>query len=248
MNRNPPVMRRELSPSVRTSTYSSPIFRESQSATYQVPGSPLTINLSVRVGPDQTTGVSYRLLHTSSLLDKKASSKLEETVIRLKEKQDDALAQISKVEDLEKKIASVIEQDDMVRYKVVHSGINTDYNVLQAVKDKVEATKLEVQKRSLWEKVVAEAKHYYSGFKLLFLDVKLASQIIWKIAQGKTLSRRENRQLVRTVSDLFRLVPFSVFILVPFMELLLPVALKLFPGMLPSTFTSQDERENKMRR
>ena len=116
------------------------------------------------------------------------------------------------------------------------------------MKKKVENTKLEVPKRSLWEKVVAEAKHYYSGFKLLFLDVKLASQIIWKIAQGKTLSRRENRQLVRTVSDLFRLVPFSVFILVPFMELLLPVALKLFPGMLPSTFASQDERENKMRR
>ena len=49
------------------------------------------------------------------------------------------------------------------------------------------------------------------------------------------------RQLVRTVSDLFRLVPFSVFIIVPFMELLLPVALKLFPGMLPSTFTDQVE-------
>ena len=47
------------------------------------------------------------------------------------------------------------------------------------------------------------------------------------------------RQLVRTVSDLFRLLPFSVFIIVPFMELLLPIALKLFPGMLPSTFTSQ---------
>ena len=90
------------------------MFRESHSASYQVPGSPLTINLSVRAGPDLTTGVSYRLLHTSSLLDKKASSKLEETVIRLKEKQDDALAEISKVEDLEKKIASVIEQDDMV--------------------------------------------------------------------------------------------------------------------------------------
>jgi len=225
-------MTRDLSPSVRpsTHTFSSPIFRENHSATYQVPGSPLTINLSVRVGPDLNTGVSYRFLHTSSLLDKKASSKLEETVIRLKEKQDDALGEISRVEDLEKKIASVIEQDDM------------------AVKKKVENTKLEVPKRSLWEKVVAEAKHYYSGFKLLFLDVKLASQIIWKIAQGKTLSRRENRQLVRTVSDLFRLVPFSVFILVPFMELLLPVALKLFPGMLPSTFASQDERENKMRR
>ena len=48
----------------------------------------------------------------------------------------------------------------------------------------------------MWEKVVAEAKHYYSGFKLLFLDVKLASQIVWKIAQGKNLSRRENCHMV----------------------------------------------------
>jgi LETM1 and EF-hand domain-containing protein 1, mitochondrial len=31
-------------------------------------------------------------------------------------------------------------------------------------------------------------------------------------------------------------VPFAVFVIVPFMELLLPVALKLFPNMLPSTF------------
>jgi len=100
----------------------------------------------------------------------------------------------------------------------------------------------------LGERVMAELKHYYSGFKLLFLDVKISSKIIWKTVHGKTLSRRENRQLVRTVSDLFRLVPFSVFIIVPFMELLLPVALKLFPGMLPSTFTSADDREVKLRR
>lgn len=43
-------------------------------------------------------------------------------------------------------------------------------------------------------------------------------------------------QLRRTTQDLLRLVPFSVFIVVPFMELLLPVAIKLFPNMLPSTF------------
>ena len=116
------------------------------------------------------------------------------------------------------------------------------------MKIKVEQKKEAAPKKGIWEKVVAEAKHYYSGFKLLFLDVKVSSGIVWKIAQGKTLSRRENRQLVRTVSDLFRLVPFSVFIIVPFMELLLPVALKLFPGMLPSTFASEDQKENKMRR
>ena len=43
-------------------------------------------------------------------------------------------------------------------------------------------------------------------------------------------------QLRRTTSDLLRLIPFSVFVIVPFMEFLLPVALKLFPNMLPSTF------------
>lgn len=119
-----------------------------------------------------------------------------------------------------------------------------------AVKVSVEKKKASevAVKKGVWEKVKAEVKHYYSGFKLLFLDVKISSKIVWKTLQGKTLSRRENRQLVRTVSDLFRLVPFSVFILVPFMELLLPVALKLFPGMLPSTFTSADDREVKMRR
>jgi LETM1 and EF-hand domain-containing protein 1, mitochondrial len=49
-------------------------------------------------------------------------------------------------------------------------------------------------------------------------------------------------QLVRTVSDMFRLVPFSVFVIVPFMELLLPVAIKLFPGMLPSTFQTATDK------
>ena len=116
------------------------------------------------------------------------------------------------------------------------------------MKVKLEQEKDPIPKRGIWEKVKDEAKHYYSGFKLLALDVKVSSKIVYKIAQGKNLTRRENRQLVRTVSDLFRLVPFSVFILVPFMELLLPVALKLFPGMLPSTFASVDEKENKMRR
>ena len=45
-----------------------------------------------------------------------------------------------------------------------------------------------------------------------------------------------SEQLRRTTTDLLRLIPFAVFVIVPFMELLLPVALKLFPNMLPSTF------------
>ena len=55
-------------------------------------------------------------------------------------------------------------------------------------------------------------------------------------------------KIVLQLQDLFRLVPFSVFIIVPFMELLLPVALKLFPGMLPSTFTTTSQREDKLKK
>jgi len=57
-----------------------------------------------------------------------------------------------------------------------------------------------------------------------------------KLASGKNLSWRERQKLTRTTADIFRLVPFAVFIIVPFMELWLPVFLKLFPNMLPSTF------------
>jgi hypothetical protein len=40
----------------------------------------------------------------------------------------------------------------------------------------------------------------------------------------------------------------AVFVLVPFMELLLPVALKLFPNMLPSTFEDKLKKEEDLKR
>jgi LETM1 and EF-hand domain-containing protein 1 len=41
------------------------------------------------------------------------------------------------------------------------------------------------------------------------------------------------------------LIPFSVFVIVPFAELLLPVALRLFPNMLPSTYENAASKESK---
>jgi LETM1 and EF-hand domain-containing protein 1 len=87
-----------------------------------------------------------------------------------------------------------------------------------------------------WSKVKHEASHYWNGSKLLAKEVRIASRLQWKLLHGDSLTRRERRQLKRTTTDILRLIPFAVFIIVPFMELLLPVALKLFPNMLPSTF------------
>ncbi|KAG0745155.1 hypothetical protein G6F57_001072 [Rhizopus arrhizus] len=99
--------------------------------------------------------------------------------------------------------------------------------------------------KTLWQKVKEEANHYWDGTKLLGLEIKISSQLTLKLLKGGKLTRREDRQLRRTTSDLMRLVPFAVFIVIPFMELLLPIALKLFPNMLPSTYESKSQEEKK---
>ncbi|KAH0544452.1 hypothetical protein FGG08_001349 [Glutinoglossum americanum] len=101
------------------------------------------------------------------------------------------------------------------------------------------------QKLTIMQKVKRELNHYWDGTKLLGAEVKISTKLALKMAAGYELSRRENRQLQRTVQDLARLVPFSVFIIVPFAELLLPFALKLFPNMLPSTYEGQKAKDAK---
>lgn len=91
-------------------------------------------------------------------------------------------------------------------------------------------------------------QHYWIGIKLLWADVRICSRLLLKLAGGKSLSRRERQQLTRTTADIFRLVPVAVFIIVPFMEFLLPVFLKLFPNMLPSTFQDKMKEEEALKR
>ncbi|XP_029827223.2 mitochondrial proton/calcium exchanger protein [Ixodes scapularis] len=105
-----------------------------------------------------------------------------------------------------------------------------------------------IPKRSLLKRIWDELVHYYHGFRLLFIDIRVSSRLVYRVLNGDSLTRREHKQLVRTVSDLFRLLPFSVFVIVPFMELLLPVALKLFPSMLPSTFQTSSAKDAKIKK
>ncbi|KAK9997808.1 hypothetical protein SO802_017411 [Lithocarpus litseifolius] len=91
-------------------------------------------------------------------------------------------------------------------------------------------------------------QHYWLGTKLLWADVRISLRLLLKLAKGKSLSRRERQQLTRTTADIFRLVPVAVFIVVPFMEFLLPVFLKLFPNMLPSTFQDKMKEEEALKR
>lgn len=110
---------------------------------------------------------------------------------------------------------------------------------------KVSDSKKEQSKLTIWQKVKREVHHYWDGTKLLATEVKISTKLALKMAAGYELSRREHRQLQRTVQDLGRLVPFSVFVIVPFAELLLPVALRIFPNMLPSTYEGQKSKDAK---
>ncbi|KAH6884517.1 LETM1-like protein-domain-containing protein [Thelonectria olida] len=103
----------------------------------------------------------------------------------------------------------------------------------------------EEPKLTIWQKVKKEAHHYWDGTKLLATEVKISWRLALRMTAGYELTRRENKQLQRTVQDLGRLIPFSVFIIVPLGEALLPLALKLFPNMLPSTYEGPKAKEAK---
>ncbi|KAL7283053.1 hypothetical protein ACG7TL_002477 [Trametes sanguinea] len=100
----------------------------------------------------------------------------------------------------------------------------------------------------IWKKVKHEAQHYWHGSKLLAAEVRISARLQWKLLHGESLTRRERRQLKRTTQDLLRLIPFAVFVIVPFMEFLIPVVLKVFPNALPSTFEDKFAAEEKQRK
>ncbi|ROT39342.1 LETM1-domain-containing protein [Sodiomyces alkalinus F11] len=140
--------------------------------------------------------------------------------------------------------AQAVSKDSVKGVKADSDASLTDLaNAKQAAVDnKKDGQK---DKKTLWQKIKHEVQHYWDGTKLLAVEVKISTRLAVKMAAGYELSRRENRQLKRTVQDLGRLIPFSVFIIVPFAELLLPVALKLFPNLLPSTYEAQKSKDAK---
>ncbi|EAL68408.1 hypothetical protein DDB_G0278471 [Dictyostelium discoideum AX4] len=99
------------------------------------------------------------------------------------------------------------------------------------------------QEKVGWKiKIKQGIDHYWLGTKLLGKNISIAVALIKRVIKGHTLTRRERRLLVQTSADVMRLVPFVIIVLVPFLELALPFILKLFPNLLPSTYTWENER------
>lgn len=89
-----------------------------------------------------------------------------------------------------------------------------------------------------------ELKKVGYGFKLLNDDFKFyvrlqKHKIDYKYDKP---SYKENVKLSQVKSDFIKFIPFSIFIIVPGAELLLPAWLVVFPNSIPSQFLSDDAR------
>lgn len=137
-----------------------------------------------------------RNLHLTSRLrydePLKPSSKIEETVQALKEK--------AKEKEKQKTTSTApatkpVESEPITRVasKPPVEDITKPVPV-KATEGSVEPAKpVEiVAKMSLREKIWAEVLHYYHGFRLLGLDIKLSIVLAWRILNGKQLTRREH--------------------------------------------------------
>lgn len=89
------------------------------------------------------------------------------------------------------------------------------------------------------EAVVHFVKWVKTGCKRFGANVRVSSYLLKRVLTGYPLTNREHGLLVRTMSDCTKIIPFSFFIIIPFAELALPIFLRLFPNMLPSTFFEQ---------
>ena len=99
--------------------------------------------------------------------------------------------------------------------------------------------KKEKKKMGIWSQAKDVVLHIYHGFRLLTANTKVAVKLQNRVLKGNELTRRERQLLERTTKDLIRMVPFSLFIIIPGGELLLPVALVIFPDLTPSTFNTR---------
>ena len=97
--------------------------------------------------------------------------------------------------------------------------------------------------------ILYEIRKIKTGFK------KLGSDVMFKVGFWKNMSTNKytkvdviGRQKARQVqTDVIKFVPFSIFIIIPGLELLLPAFLFVFPNSIPSQFLSDEAREKKFR-
>lgn len=120
-----------------------------------------------------------RLLHKSPVGQREPESKVEETLEALK--------------DSVKKTTSTESDDAAIAEAKMPAKAAKPEDVIPPPPAAVEVAP--PGKKSLWVRFKAEMVHYYHGFRLLFIDTRVAIRLIWQVLNGRTLVRRERKQV-----------------------------------------------------
>ena len=119
-----------------------------------------------------------RLLHTTRVGHREPESKAEETLEALK--------------DSVKKTATTEPSDITITEAKVPPKVSDVEDLHPPSSDVVVTPE---KKKSLWARFKAEMVHYYHGFRLLFIDIRVAVRLIWQVLNGRSLVRRERQQV-----------------------------------------------------
>ena len=141
--------------------------------------------------------ILFRNLHTASLLYKEESL-AEKSIKAIKDqaKQTEKAATEESAAAVDEVATSTKTLDELKVKETV---------IIQKTVDKVEETakppaKPEVAtvevKKSIPQRILAELKHYYHGFRLLFMDVRVCMRYVRYLLNGRSLTRRERRQVI----------------------------------------------------
>lgn len=93
--------------------------------------------------------------------------------------------------------------------------------------------------------IVHGIKHLGSSLKLFWLNSKIGCKIAVRIVKGEQVSAIERNRMKRALADIFLMFPFSIFVIIPGAELLIPVYLKIFPSAMPSSFETLSQKEQR---
>ena len=120
-----------------------------------------------------------RLLHTTPRGQREPESKVEETLEALKDS-------VKKTTAVEPADATVTEAKVTPKVTKVEDLPHPSVSEIVITPEK---------KKSLWVRFKAEMVHYYHGFRLLFIDIRVAVRLIWQVLNGRSLVRRERKQV-----------------------------------------------------
>lgn len=139
--------------------------------------------------------IVLRSFHQSARLQKEDVSKVEQTVKALKDQQKRAETEKTESESGAQTLGE-LQTPSAEKPHVAAKTTAADKLPNTAAVIAEPATEVAVvAKKTMWDRTKSAVMHYYHGFRLLFIDVRVLIRNLWAVLNGRTLTRRERMQV-----------------------------------------------------